>query len=91
MEAQLPQPLQLSAASVARSPFALLPSGHDNSLGTVLKQVSLLECTKRMNRPCHAMPLWREHCALQAQAEGGRGGGVVWARSGAHGQGCGGA
>jgi len=38
IEEQLPEPLLLSAASSVRSPFALLPTGHDNSLGTVLKQ-----------------------------------------------------
>jgi hypothetical protein len=41
IEEQLPGPLLLASASVVRSPFALLPSGHDNSLGTVLKQVSV--------------------------------------------------
>lgn len=39
IEAQLPLPLDLEKASVVRNPFAALPSGHDNSLGTVLAQV----------------------------------------------------
>ncbi|KAJ9522811.1 hypothetical protein QJQ45_019799, partial [Haematococcus lacustris] len=34
----LPPPLDRAHASVRRCPFALLPSGHDNSLGTVLTQ-----------------------------------------------------
>lgn len=39
IEAGLPPPLSRDRASVLRSPFAPLPSGHDNSLGTVLAQV----------------------------------------------------
>lgn len=42
IEAQLPLPLDLEKASVVRNPFAALPSGHDNSLGTVLAQVRVV-------------------------------------------------
>ena len=35
----LPAPLDKDKASIAHNPFASMPSGHDNSLGTVLQQV----------------------------------------------------
>jgi hypothetical protein len=45
IQSTLPGELLLEAASVVRSPFAPLPSGHDNSLGTVLAQVCHTPCS----------------------------------------------